>query len=1018
MSQKLVFRLISFLWMVFASAAWASSLPLTTIPFSNTAYPDTEPAYSYGFNYPVNADILNADPAGYSPVFDYRYFMSVYGPRYKQVSTSNVGFFDFHQGADITHDVTYGGIIYDDINPPDIFSACNGVVDKINDGPDSELEQTGSGRWIRIKCDTHFAANPGWGNIYLAYRHLASINPAVYSVGASVTQGQRIALMGESGLTTTVHLHYSVRRNTGSDFVNVHPARVFDPLAIPHLMASVGNVEILQMTYSLSSARFRLQVPYNEANIRAITVKTADNSYSRTYDFEAISEYAGSDRDNNDYVAGLELYAYAFNRGYTAYRRFLQKLDEFPASYPASPLHPPINFRPLLNEGILQTPAYVLDVIANDLPVGYSIDGLSIEVIDIWGNGVRAFGDSSQNLDNSAAFVLLDNSEDDAEEHQDGTVDLTSVDLEMVNDGTTKGDQLVGLRFRDVKLPQDVTIDKAFIQFSADEENSEPTSLQIQSEATDDSAVFTTSHQISLRTPGLQTVNWSPGPWSLVNEVSLTQQTPDLSTLVQEVTDRSGWSDTSALGFLISGSGKRVADSGDNVYYRAPYFYAEYNSLASNLPPVAIIEYNCTQLDCNFDGSGSTDSDGNIIDYSWDFGDTNSGSGDIEAHSYAVAGSYNVRLTVTDDQGASHYSETLVSVSGPTIFQDDVAVSDFSTDTGVVSGNYSDTHSQDNQYQSLTEQHSGGKSSRRYDKLDHIWQFDLTGGNYILNIDAYVQPASGDADTGFNIQWSDSANGPWNTLITVNKTIDDDTYQTAGMGNDISGTVFIRAIDNDSTPANLNYTILHVDHLLVSGGTPPTTLPGVASLPQPENGSGGESINTQLSWTSGVNASSHDIYFDSSNPPAFLQNQDSNNFDPGSLLPGTTYYWRIDEANTVGTTAGPLWTFSTSNNTGPADLVVASISLATIKEGKVGKRGRATVTIEDDFGNPVSGAVVNGDFSGSFNESISRITDANGVVIFETNVAIKGSISFSFCVTEVQKSGLSYSGSGGDCDSY
>ena len=116
----------------------------------------------------------------------------------------------------------------------------------------------------------------------------------------------------------------------------------------------------------------------------------------RTYDFEAISEFAGDNRDNNDYVTGLELYAYAFNRGYTAYRRYLQKLDEFPASYPASPQHPPLDFRPLLNLGILQTPAYVLDVVVTGLPPGYNIEDLTVELIDIWGNGVRATGSSAQ----------------------------------------------------------------------------------------------------------------------------------------------------------------------------------------------------------------------------------------------------------------------------------------------------------------------------------------------------------------------------------------------------------------------------------------------------------------------------------------------------------------------------------------------------------------------------------------------------------------------------------------------
>jgi PKD repeat protein len=54
-----------------------------------------------------------------------------------------------------------------------------------------------------------------------------------------------------------------------------------------------------------------------------------------------------------------------------------------------------------------------------------------------------------------------------------------------------------------------------------------------------------------------------------------------------------------------------------------------------------------------FDASGSSDSDGTVETYSWDFGDgsTNDVSGNGINHSYSTAGEYTVELTVTDNDG-------------------------------------------------------------------------------------------------------------------------------------------------------------------------------------------------------------------------------------------------------------------------------------------------------------------------------------------------------------------------------
>ncbi|WP_219093950.1 PKD domain-containing protein [Streptomyces sp. JJ38] len=69
--------------------------------------------------------------------------------------------------------------------------------------------------------------------------------------------------------------------------------------------------------------------------------------------------------------------------------------------------------------------------------------------------------------------------------------------------------------------------------------------------------------------------------------------------------------------------------------------------------PSAEFAADCSQTEpvCAFDASGSSDPDGRIVSYAWDFGDGESGSGVSPSHTYAAAGSYEVTLTVTDDAG-------------------------------------------------------------------------------------------------------------------------------------------------------------------------------------------------------------------------------------------------------------------------------------------------------------------------------------------------------------------------------
>ncbi|MBL0063268.1 MAG: hypothetical protein IPP40_17745 [bacterium] len=89
-------------------------------------------------------------------------------------------------------------------------------------------------------------------------------------------------------------------------------------------------------------------------------------------------------------------------------------------------------------------------------------------------------------------------------------------------------------------------------------------------------------------------------------------------------------------------------------------------------------------------------------------------------------------------------------------------------------------------------------------------------------------------------------------------------------------------------------------------------LPGVATTPTPADMAVDVAVTTTVSWVAGSGATSHDVYFGTTNPPTFIGNQATLTYDPaGDLTAGATYFWRIDERNAGGATAGSVWQFVT-----------------------------------------------------------------------------------------------------------
>ena len=83
--------------------------------------------------------------------------------------------------------------------------------------------------------------------------------------------------------------------------------------------------------------------------------------------------------------------------------------------------------------------------------------------------------------------------------------------------------------------------------------------------------------------------------------------------------------------------------------------------------PLSSFTHQCSGSVCDFDGSGSSDSDGTIASYAWQFGDGTSGSGPTPHHVYAIGDQYVVTLTVTDDTGTTGALNMTIGANAPPV---------------------------------------------------------------------------------------------------------------------------------------------------------------------------------------------------------------------------------------------------------------------------------------------------------------------------------------------------------------
>lgn len=228
-----------------------------------------------------------------------------------------------------------------------------------------------------------------------------------------------------------------------------------------------------------------------------------------------------------------------------------------------------------------------------------------------------------------------------------------------------------GMRFQSIAIPWAATIHRAYLQLQADERDTAPTVLMIEAEASDDSPPLTeTPGDLTGRARTSAWAGWSPAEWNTRGEAGPAQRSPELKSIIQELTDRPGWTSGAALTLIVSGldlASERTAESRDGSVPGAPALHIEYTPVTPSVviaTPATGSSVTDTDL-VTFAGSASDPIDGDLTAVLvWDSDlDGPIGSGAGFALSSLSSGVHTITATVTNSQGTPGTAVVTLTVS-------------------------------------------------------------------------------------------------------------------------------------------------------------------------------------------------------------------------------------------------------------------------------------------------------------------------------------------------------------------
>lgn len=116
-------------------------------------------------------------------------------------------------------------------------------------------------------------------------------------------------------------------------------------------------------------------------------------------------------------------------------------------------------------------------------------------------------------------------------------------------------EQIVGLRFKNLNIPKGAQIKTAYVQFWVSKTASNPVTVTIYGEKSDDSPTFISENgNVTSRAKTSEMVNWNVPNWERWSNGGKNQQTDDLSLIIQEIVDRDNYTEDSSITLLFEGN--------------------------------------------------------------------------------------------------------------------------------------------------------------------------------------------------------------------------------------------------------------------------------------------------------------------------------------------------------------------------------------------------------------------------------------------------------------------------------
>ncbi|RDE24101.1 VWA domain-containing protein [Motiliproteus coralliicola] len=270
---------------------------------------------------------------------------------------------------------------------------------------------------------------------------------------------------------------------------------------------------------------------------------------------------------------------------------------------------------------------------------------------------------SSWSSGNSMAFIVEHSSGSGyrtIESHKGDSSSAAQLLITYSLGSSTTENQTLGLRFNSINIPQGATISSASLSLTAGASNSLSTNLVFHGEGADNSAQFSTSANDLDSTNRPRTtanVGWNAAgtlsAWSDGTEY----QAPDLTSIIQEIVDRSGWCGGNSMSLIISGTGLRTAKSYENSPSQAAQLNITYDPASA--PTGCMNQEFGVRVDSSSDDAEQSSS-----------GNVNLSSTDLELVTDGSSQTIGIRFNnVQLNQGStvgSAYLEFAVDETGPT----------------------------------------------------------------------------------------------------------------------------------------------------------------------------------------------------------------------------------------------------------------------------------------------------------------------------------------------------------------